>query len=207
MANYSTEVEKRKLAKQDAAQEVCFFEFFKEHPEFDYDAAKSILRKAFEDTGELWTKEKLSDCAGIYVKNGTLSVKAPPTHDEIQDAEMDERKSLTSWILANRSYQRESIAGERARFLNPKATNIQTLRDIKFNVEQKRVLSALPKEQLQEIARGNPPSRWKPVPACYRSKIMLLDLASHNLPEFKQLIQRCGKQQIDAILAQPSEEN
>src|SRR6266550_2051343 len=131
MSNYKSEVELLKQAKSDAQQATVFHEFIQENPGLDYEAAKQILRKGFEDCGELWTKSTLKEYADICVRKGTLSVKAPPTHEDILSAEQEERESLTAWILANRGYQPESIAPERARFMNPRATNILTLREIK----------------------------------------------------------------------------
>jgi hypothetical protein len=196
--NYQTEVEKRKLAKQDANQAILFAEFMRENPGLDYEAARRILRKAFEDTGELWTLETLRDCSDIYVKNGTLSVRPAPSHEDILGAEQEERESLTAWILANRNYQPESVAPERARFLSPVQTHIQTLRDIKSNILKKRELQALPQAELKSLAAGERPGAPELPANISRAQILhMLDA-----DQIKHLIARYG---ADAVTKRVNE--
>ncbi len=201
---FKSDVENLRQARADAKQLEIFHQWSQAHPEFAYEAAHKLLQDYYH--GDEWTLADLQESAERLVAKGVITPMSPPTHEDILQAEQEERLTLTNFIIANRQMQPETAKSERARFMNSSQTNIETLRQVKANIEQKRQLSALPKEQLQEIARGPQGQQYKPVPACYRTKVMLLDLASHNIQEFKQLIQRCGKAQIDAILAQRDEE-
>ena len=130
----------------------------------------------------------------------------PPTNDEIVEEEQAERESLTAWILANRTMQTETAKSEKLRFSNARLTSIETLRTIKANIEAKRLLETKSVPELRQLARGNPPSRWKPVPQIYRNRSMLLSLASENTQEFRRLLQVCGNDALQAILDLKSED-
>ncbi len=207
--NYRDDVQKLKEAKFDAEQEMIFAEWLQAHPEFHYDAACALLKNYYN--GEPWTLENLSESAERLVATGVIESLPAKTNDDILADESEERTELVQWIFENRKYQKESVLPERARLSNAHATSIATLRQIKENIEEKRRLTALTNEQLKveaqqnlrndQAARGIRTSRWMPVPHVYQDRHFLLQLASENLAEFKRLLERCGRQQLDAILA------
>ena len=203
--NYRDDVKKLKMARHDAEQLKIFHEWSEAHPEFQYEAAHSILKEYYH--GEPWTFENLSESAERLEENGAISRLRPKTEEQLAADEMEERKELVDFILENRQMLPETKRGEKIRFMNPRLTSIETLRQIKSNIEVKRRLATLTPEELKAEVRGPEKSWLHPVSPIYRTHSMLLSLPNTNLQEFRQLVRKCGQTAIDAILAQRGNDN
>jgi hypothetical protein len=215
MNNYLDDKQKLKQARHDAAQLTIFHLWIQENPQWDYQAAREMIQIYYD--GEDWTAENLTESAERLAAKGTIKPLHPKTEDDVLAEEAEERAALTAWIMSNRTFASpESRRTEQARLSNATLTGIHTLRQIKQNVETKRRLAALSAEELkkqadeefkaQQAAHGIRSSRWLPVPLIYQTRSMLLSLASENTAEFRQLVRRCGEQQINAILAKRDED-
>jgi hypothetical protein len=197
------------LEKEEIQQAGIFLQWVGQHPEFNFQSAHKLL-KAYHN-GEHWTLVSLSESAERLVERGVIrrlgseriDADAQKAKRETEETLAAERADLVTFILENRVMSESAQQHERTRLSNPKATDIVTLRTIKENIVAKRALSQLPKEELKVIARGPQGQQWKPVPLIYRNRSMLLCLASENVSEFRRLTERCGHDQINAILAQP----
>jgi hypothetical protein len=198
-------------ARHDAAQLIIFDNWVKEHPEFDYTAAKNCIQEYYH--GEDWTLENLTESAERLVEKGIikpLRLQAKTTADVLEE-ENDERKELVDFILTHRKYTPEGRRAEKARFLNAKVTHIGTLRQIKENILEARRLSALDRSELKQEVRDNAAAvhgtpGYMPVPELYKTRSMLISLANENVSEFRSLVRRCGQAAIDAILQTPERE-
>jgi hypothetical protein len=198
-------------ARHDAAQLVIFHNWVKEHPEFDYTAAKNCIQEYYH--GEDWGSENLTESAERLVEKGIikpLRLQAKTTADVLEE-EAEERKELVDFILSNRKYTAEGRRAEKARFLNAKVTHIGTLRQIKENILEARRLSALDLQELKQEVRDNTAAvhgtpGYMPVPELYKTRSMMVALVNENISEFRSLVRRCGQKAIDAILQAPERE-
>lgn len=210
--NYRDDLDKLKLAKRDASQLTIFHEWSQAHPEFNYQAAHSILKSYYN--GEPWTLENLQASAERLAASGAIhpldndriQSDAASAREDAQEAEARERQELVNFIIANRQMQPQTAQEERKRLMSPVLTAIETVRNIAANVKAKREMQNKSVPELRTIAKGEPQSQWKPIPQIYRNKSMLISLANENISEFRRLVARCGRAQVDAILAQPSTE-
>ncbi len=187
---------KEKELAEKARVEQAFADFFDQNREvINCIANISVLTSFFEgDTSQI-TAQKLQDALDYTSVNQHLA----------KQSEYVERQKLVNYIIANRTMSPETEKHERARLLSD-LTHISTVRTIADNIRRKRELAALSTDQLKAVARGPAKDGYMEVPIMYRSKIMLLDLASTDLPAFKRLLARTRPGAIDAILAQRDDE-
>ena len=208
MSTYQEDIKVREKKLREQAEAVRIYNFYCQHPEIvSCDANNQIIKSFFE--GSKITEQSLEDALR---HTSLLQQLATQTRTDakarILEEEAEERKELARFIIENRAWATpDSKAGELARFLNPKATNIETLRQIKSNILQRRALQEKSIPELQEIAKGEQPSRWRPVPKIYRTRAMMLSLVNSTdidgVAEFKKLLRLCGNDAIQAILNQP----
>jgi hypothetical protein len=90
-----------------------------------------------------------------------------------------------------------TIAHEKAKW---PYKSTEELREKLKQLEVKRDMQSKTPEQLRAIVKTAPPSRWKPMPECYKSRAMLMDLINTDVPGFKNLVKNCGSEQINAVL-------
>ena len=176
---------------------------------------------------EDWSYENLSESAALLAAKGVITRLKLKTSEDIAAEEWEERLELVEFILANGGYQPESAVSERARFLrrvNGKngsdgfpVVNIDTLRQMKSNIETQRRLSPLTKDQLKKkvhqewvdtaTAKYGRPGMWKPLPEIYTNggggKMLLKNAPPETM---RTLIKTCGVEQINFYLARRTED-
>src|ERR1700694_2670062 len=144
-----------------------FYNFVKAHPEIvSCEANRAILRHYFAGSEKDISAGTLEEALGHPALRARLAFQTP----------YKERLKLVDYIMSNRQMQPDTAKHERSRFMNEKLTAIETVRDVADNIKRKRELESKTVPELKSIVKGEPQSQWKPIPALYRSKNMLLSL-------------------------------
>src|ERR1700694_1124212 len=123
-----------------------FYNFVKAHPEIvSCEANRAILRHYFAGSEKDISAGTLEEALGHPALRAQLAFQS----------EQREREKLTAFIMKSRSQNQSESAAEHdeARFLNPKATDITTLRQINENILAKRELQSKSVEELREIIK------------------------------------------------------
>jgi hypothetical protein len=214
MSTYQEDKEQIRIDNHRIKQAEVFYQWLQKNPQFGYTAAINLI-KGYYNGGD-WSADDLSDSAARLVANGTITPLPAKTKDDFIEEDKLEREDLISWIMENRTWaSQQSKESEFARLSriesNIPIVSTETLRTIKANIEEKRRLTALSKEELKKeaianserehVARGGRLSQYREVPQIYRNRSMLLDLARRDVQAFKDLLLRCGSAQINEILA------
>ena len=215
MNTFEQDQQAAKVQRHLEKQEQIFQDWLAVHPEWNNMANIQALKTYY--CSEDWSYDDLSESAALLAAKGVITRLKPKTSEDLAAEEWEERIELVDFILTNGKYQPESVESERARFLrrvNGKnssegfpVVSIDTLRQMKANIETQRRLAPLSKDELkkkvhdewvdQAAAKYGRPGMWKPLPEIMRSRSMLL---AASPDEIRNLISKCGVDQINFYL-------
>jgi hypothetical protein len=206
MKTFEEERQAEKVQRHLAKQEQIFNDWLAVNPKYNNMANVVMLKRYYN--GDDWSYEDLDQSAALLAAKDVITPLVPKTSEEIAEQEWEERVELVNFILETGKYQPESIKPERDRLLKL-TTSIETLRQMKANLDTQHRLSSLSKDQLkaqvrqewvdQAAAKFGRPGVWKPLPEIMRSRSMLLAAPPD---EMRTLIRTCGVDQINFYLSE-----
>ena len=180
------DIEREELLKQQ--NETVLWQFFTVHREFkDCMAARRLIDTFFE--GAQLSAQLLED-AILATSLYQMLPKQTPEDDR-------EKLQEAITVLLTGGGSPTSVEHEVRKFPYKTTEELVAWRDRLVEVKRARQATS---SELRQLIKTAPPSRWKPLPECYRSRSVLLDLINIDVPGFKKLLASVGSDQINAVL-------
>jgi hypothetical protein len=179
------EVQREEQLEQD--NEAALHFFFSTHRDIlDCMATRHAVYQFFD--GEPLTTQALEDA--MHTSLYQMLPKQTP------EQERDKLESAITDLLSGGGSP-SAVEHEVRKFKFKSVEELVEWRDKLVRIKQARESSP---EQLRALIKTALPLRWKPLPECYRSRAMLMDLVNTDVPRFKKLLAASGPDQINAVL-------